>query len=237
MNNNRKIISIGNNCNVAICLRILGIRTTSYPWDWARGTEIHDIIDAIKLGKDKFILTNWKCFKNINYFLPHDKEGDTHGIGENKFENVTLLQKYERRFQRFFEDILLPNTFMVRFGPSSDKDKIKELQKLLPLIKIIFIENGNIYNNEVYTLNELKKYFPYERDSIFNYLEKYIHIQHSFPVLFENILTNNNNNIDDCLNNYASNLDNFNYKFNDIYEIYNFIGRAFEKTNINICLL
>jgi len=66
------IISIGKDCGVSIALRNLGLRKLAYPWDWARYTQVTDIIDVIQ-RKDTFVVEEWKNLQNIHEFLPHDR--------------------------------------------------------------------------------------------------------------------------------------------------------------------
>jgi hypothetical protein len=139
MTNIKKIISLGPNCSTSITMRHLGIRNASYPWDWAANTEIKDIINVI-LNKQNFKVEEWDKLKNIGLFLPHDLDGDDHGKNENLFENTDRLNKYKRRFKRFFEDIEGENTYLVRFGDGKDLDILEDL---LPKCKILHIPNGN----------------------------------------------------------------------------------------------
>jgi hypothetical protein len=169
----RHIIPIGKDCGVAISLRVLGIRKTAYPWDWARYTRVSDIMDVIK-QKDTFQVSKWRNFQNIHEFLPHDNPGDSHGVLENRFENTTLLEKYTRRFERFFEHIKLSNTYMVRFGPKEDIPEIDELSKLLPNVKVVFIENGADSDTQTYEI--LKSIFTEQKDSTFLFLESMLKI-------------------------------------------------------------
>jgi hypothetical protein len=144
----KKLISLGPNCNPSITMRHLGIRNASYPWDWAANTEVSDIINVI-LNKETFKVEDWDKFKNISFFLPHDLDGDEHGNGENLFENTDRLNKYKRRFKRFFEDIEEENTYLVRFGDGKDLDILKNL---VPKCKILHIPNGDPNSPETHNI-------------------------------------------------------------------------------------
>jgi len=135
----KKIISLGPNCNPSITTRHLGIRNASYPWDWAADTEVMDIVNVV-LNRDTFKVEEWDKFNDIRRFLPHDLDGDGHGNTENLFENTDRLDKYRRRFKRFFEDIEEDGTYLIRFGDGKNLDV---LASLLPKCKIIHIPNGH----------------------------------------------------------------------------------------------
>lgn len=136
------IIPIGPNCNVAITLRVMKVRNVSYPWDWIRDSTIEDVIDVIKKGPE-FDVKTWNNFSNIEYFMPHDFGGDSHNADELLFEGGDLLNKYRRRFRRFFEHITDGTpVYFLRYG-HANKASIDELQQLLPSSKIIHIEDGH----------------------------------------------------------------------------------------------
>ena len=137
----RHIIPIGPNCNVAITLRVMKVRNVSYPWDWIRDSTIEDVIDVIKKGP-AFDVKTWNNFSNIEYFMPHDCRGDSHNADELLFEGGDLLNKYTRRFRRFFEHITDGTpVYFLRYG-HANKASIDELQRLVPSSKIIHIEDG-----------------------------------------------------------------------------------------------
>jgi len=101
---NALFIPIGNMCTSSIFLRNCGIKNSTYPYDWAREVSVEEIIECIK-NKDSFNIDNWYRLKNKPYYLPHDKEDDTHGDEENHFLNEDCKGKYKRRFERLFNDI------------------------------------------------------------------------------------------------------------------------------------
>lgn len=161
------IISIGKDCGVSIALRNLGLRKLAYPWDWARHTQVVDIIDVLQ-RKDTFVVEEWRNLQNVYEFLPHDVPGDSHGETENRFENATIIEKYKRRFERFFQHIQEPDTYMVRFGPPSDIPYINMLSQLIPNVKIIFIENGSDGDDNTYRI--LKSIFTQDKDETYMFL-------------------------------------------------------------------
>lgn len=174
------IIPIGPDCQPALTLRKLNIRRYSYPWDWAFDTKIIDIINV--LNDQEFDVKNWDKFKNINYYLPHDKVGDTHGINENLFENTDIIGKYKRRFDRFFKHIKQDNVTIVRFG---DDRNMNELKSILPNVNILHLKNGNSKSKE--TIEEVLK-IGIEMDYYYNILNicSYIsdNVNHRFGYLF-----------------------------------------------------
>ena len=133
------IIPIGPDCNVAITLLQLKLRRYSYPWDWARTSSIDEIIDVVRKGKE-FNVSDWDNLKDIPYKLPHDVLNNTHGDYEAIFEG-DLLEKYKRRFSRFFEHIYGDTpTYLIRYG---DGTNLNILQELLPKCTIIHIQDGH----------------------------------------------------------------------------------------------
>jgi hypothetical protein len=76
------------------------------------------IFDVVK-SKDIFKVEDWNKFTDIPRYLPHDIPGDSHGELENAYENVSLYDKYRRRFQRFFRDIESEKTLLLRFGDAN----------------------------------------------------------------------------------------------------------------------
>ena len=183
------IISIGKDCGVSIALRNLGLRKLAYPWDWARYTQVTDIIDVIQ-RKDTFVVEEWKNLQNIHEFLPHDRPGDSHGETENRFENATLLEKYKRRFERFFQHIQEPDTYLVRFGPPSDIPHLNTLSQLIPHVKIVFIENGE--DSDEHTYQTLKTIFTQDKDETYLFLDQMMTIYNdshvSYPSRVEDLV-------------------------------------------------
>lgn len=173
------IISIGKDCGVSIALRNLGLRKLAYPWDWARHTQVVDIIDVIQ-RKDTFMVEEWKNLQNIQEYLPHDRPGDSHGETENQFENTTIIEKYKRRFERFFQHIQEPDTYMVRFGPHSDIPYLNILSQLIPNVKIIFIENGA--DSDENTYRTLRSIFTQDKDETYMFLIQMMEI-HDDPTV------------------------------------------------------
>ena len=143
---NKKIISLGPNCSVSITLRKMGLRNASYPWDWARYTELEDISKTIE-NEEGFRVEDWDKINNIPHYLPHDIPGDSHGAHENLYENSDTFEKYRRRFVRFFQDIKQDETYLIRFG---DGTGLEKLQALLPNCKILHLPHGQEDSQETY---------------------------------------------------------------------------------------
>ena len=159
--NNPYIISIGSNCNVAITLRIMLFRTFSYPFDWVRQPNIIEIVDIIK-NKEHFDVSMWLNKKFRHNELPHDVPNDSHGIFENNFEKCeTTLEKYKRRFNRFFEHIFSDKlVYLIRYG---DSNGLNELQNILPPnCHIIHIKDGHPDSPD--TINKIKNITQFEID-------------------------------------------------------------------------
>lgn len=233
MNNLPTIIPIGQNCSITICLRNLGLRKLSYPFDWARSPDLNDIIEIVKNGENNFILKEWKFLKDIDSYLPHDKLGDSHGITENNFENVTFLEKYERRFKRFFNDIKISNTYLIRFGVPGEENKINILQQLLPHCKIILID-GSIETpeKEFYSNQKLMEIFGNNTQKslqmeLYNYQNFISTIM--FPCNFKDIL---NSSIFDKY--FVEFNNNEKIIFNNVQELVKFISNVIDKYNLQI---
>jgi len=183
--NNPYIISIGSNCNVAITLRIMLYRTFSYPFDWAIQPNIMDIVDIIK-NKEHFDVSIWLNNKFNKNELPHDVPNDSHGIFENNFERCeTTLEKYKRRFNRFFEHLFSDRqVYLIRYG---DSNGLNELQKILPLnCHIIHIQDGN--PNSPDTINQIKTITKFEIDPYSIILNEIPNINNLYPISYNDIL-------------------------------------------------
>jgi hypothetical protein len=175
------------------------IRTVSYPWDWIRDTAIIDIVNVLK-NKEYFDVSTWDCFANMAWKMPHDYNDDSHNKSELQFEGGNVLEKYKRRFKRFFDHIYddVP-TFLLRFG---NDDGIEGLQRLLPnSCKVLYIQDG--HPDSIVTHTAIKTFIgetidPYGQIvlCIVEQLEK--HLLH-FPIKREVIL--------DIINTYDTHLD------------------------------
>jgi hypothetical protein len=142
------IIPMGDNCITAEGLNKIGLRKTSYPFDWVthgsyfKATNIIYNFETLdNLVKGKFSVENFlgdaftngtKMYRNI--WFPHDHE-------ENAEET---LQKYERRFQRLKNDVLTKKNifiFMTRqvviTEPAFDKI-VAQVLSYNPENKIVF---------------------------------------------------------------------------------------------------
>ena len=183
--NNPYIISIGPDCNVAITLRIMLYRTFSYPFDWARQPSVIEIVDIIK-NKEHFNVSEWLKMKFRRNELPHDVPNDSHGILENKFESCdTTLEKYKRRFKRFFEHLFSDRqVYLIRYG---DSNGLNELKKILPSnCQIIYIKDGHPDSPD--TANQIKNITKFEIDPYSIILRGIINNYDLFPLSYNNIL-------------------------------------------------
>jgi len=183
--NNPYIISIGQNCNVAITLRKMLFRTFSYPFDWTIQPNIMDIVDIIK-NKEHFDVSMWLNKKFSCNELPHDVPNDSHGILENNFEKCeTTLEKYKRRFNRFFEHLFSDReVYLIRYG---DSNGLNELQKILPLnCHIIHIKDGN--PDSLDTINKIKNITKFEIEPYSIILNEIMNHYDLFPISYNDIL-------------------------------------------------
>lgn len=175
--NKIKIIPIGYNCEPAIFLRTLNLREASYPWDWAFDTKIKDIVNVIKNEKE-FKVEEWDRLKNINYYLPHDKNNDIHGINENKFENSDLIEKYKRRFNRFFKTIREEKIIFLRLGDNNNEE---ELKSIIPC-SVLYMQDGREKIIETFKNLNVKS------DKYYNILHIYSYIENlNFPISKEDL--------------------------------------------------
>jgi hypothetical protein len=183
--NNPYIISIGSNCNVAITLRKMLFRTFSYPFDWARLPNIMEIVDIIK-NKDNFDVSKWLQMKFKHNELPHDVPNDSHGIFENEFENCdTTLEKYKRRFNRFFEHLYSDRpVYLIRY---EDSNGLNELKRILPPnCHVIFIKDGS--PDSLDTINQIKNITKFEIDPYSIILQGIMNNIDLFPLSYNDIL-------------------------------------------------
>lgn len=144
-----------------------------------------DIVDIIK-NKEHFDVSKWLRKKFSNNELPHDVENDSHGIFENTYEKCdTTLEKYKRRFNRFFEHLFSDKTvYLIRYG---DSNGLKELQNILPPnCNIIHIKDGN--PNSLDTINKIKNITKFEIDPYSIILHTIISKSDFFPLSYNDIL-------------------------------------------------
>jgi len=109
---NYNFITLGFNCSPAIILKDLGLRNYSLPFDWILTNNIqiiHCIEDDFKkFHKNlQFTLNNHWFIDEYGIQYPHDYPVNDDGTIINNWQNyhIEVLEKYERRIQRF-KDIM-----------------------------------------------------------------------------------------------------------------------------------
>lgn len=120
------IISLGNNCDPALSLRDLGLRSEAYPFDWVRSNP-KIIYDTLINGPDKYISFGkevsddfeikhmFDCFAIIKELCP---TSHINYYGQNfthytKISQAELIEKLTRYFNRFFDR--LKNSDSIKF--------------------------------------------------------------------------------------------------------------------------
>ncbi len=147
------IIPMGDNCIIAETLKKIGLRKTSYPFDWITHRSyfsttniiynfetLHNVLNG-NFSVDNFLgnaFTNGKkLYKNI--WFPHDNEECVEEI----------FQKYERRFERLKNDVLTKKNifiFMTRhyvLHESSFDKIVAQVLSYNPENKIIYFYGSN----------------------------------------------------------------------------------------------
>ena len=186
------IIPIGDHCAISIALKELGIRKTSYPFDWTSlnggkdggldKTSIMincELINDLKTENVDAVLNKYignafddsrnnKTNSNNNMFFPHD-EGPKQDI----------FQKYKRRFERLKQDLYKKNVFiLITRHCYIDQTKFDRLIEILLSYnresRIIFISGINheyfsaIESNQEYK-NVTFKYIHYDIKRFYQY--------------------------------------------------------------------
>jgi hypothetical protein len=147
------IIPMGDNCMIADAMNKIGLRKTSYPFDWISHASYYyntniiynfEILNRLVNGNfsvNSFLgdaFTNGtKTYRNI--WFPHDDE-----------ENIEeTFQKYERRFERLKNDVLTKKNifiFMTRHYVINETAFDKIVAQILsynPENKIVFFYGSN----------------------------------------------------------------------------------------------
>jgi hypothetical protein len=106
------IIPIGEDCSVALLLKELEIRKASYPFDWITcsfssainliNNNFEDFINPMYLVRDKRE-THQHVFHNILYNIGFFH--DFNQMDELEEQCTAVKQKYDRRIERFYENL------------------------------------------------------------------------------------------------------------------------------------
>lgn len=219
------IVSLGPSCLNAILLRQLGLREKAYPYDWAFDTTLSEVIDVVK-EDDTFDVTTWFRFQNIGHYLPHDVDRDTHGESENVFESMSRLEKYKRRFARFFADSKKSNTHFVRFGPESERAELASLQQLLPNATFHLID---IHLSDADKKVQLRQLFP-DTQPLSVYIQHIVDTV-EFPATFDTL-------VDPLCDPYLTAVKSAPHKtIYDRHEFLTFLGQTLMTSGYDISLL
>lgn len=108
------VVSLGSNCAPALSMRILNIKSLTYPFDWIRSNS-KIIYDVLVNGKEKYltfqhsVLTDQYYISDIHYHThPNFTKSHINGYGQH-FTHYTdinineLIQKFNNYLDRFFE--------------------------------------------------------------------------------------------------------------------------------------
>lgn len=177
------IISLGDHCAIPGILKDLGLRKYSYPFDWvAKLDNLHDTnviynvnimakmtIDNANSIADEFIgdafTQSTKVNSKNNIWFPHDTE-----------DVAEVFVKYERRFNRLYNDLNKKNIFMLltRVYVIDEEAFDKILEQLLSYNnknKILFISGTNheYFKKEKYNVAVIFKYIHYDAARYYNY--------------------------------------------------------------------
>lgn len=171
-------ISLGYFCSVALELERMGLRSTSSPFDWCI-SEFKGVINAIDNHFEEYLAYE---------VLAQDKE--SHGRYKNEKYNVAfwhdfnkyvslkeqisdVQKKYDRRIERFYENICEPTLFVRYISDEllTSEGKSEELEyiesnyiKILSLLKSYNSENEIIFIANKGVNSDLIKIYQVEKD-------------------------------------------------------------------------
>ena len=120
-------ISLGYFCSVAMELERTGLRSASYPFDWLITPRMENVIRMIETGFDSFLdeqslvkdplVGTTYVHVDTGFSFVHDFKAD----GELSDLLPGVKCKYERRIERFYQDITKPTLF-IRYINDEDPD-------------------------------------------------------------------------------------------------------------------
>ena len=203
-------ISLGYFCSVALDLERLGLRSTSSPFDWCI-SNIEGVFSLIQNNFEDFLtyenlsqnIEKHECYKddkyNIEFFHDFDKYKSL------KSELPKVKEKYNRRIERFYKDIVEPTLF-IRYISDEKHNKdgknvellyIEEnydyiiglLKSFNPNNSIIFIANEEVESDKI-------KIYHVKKDENDNVARKPIDKNHDLYTFLNSFeLKNKNSNI------------------------------------------
>lgn len=168
----KNIISLGAFCFVASELRRYEVRKKAYPFDWII-TDLKSVIELIENEFLNFTALKYLEKKEENNIVFYDNNAYSlirfiHDFNENCDNTVLIQDKYQRRIQRFYQDIK-SETLFVRYVINQGEYKyiLKKHDKISKLLKsfnsnndIIYIINDDIKINYFFNfLKNIKVYF------------------------------------------------------------------------------
>ena len=152
-----QIVSLGWFCSTASELDRMGLRDTSFPFDWL-GTPLQSIFDLIDNHFEDFLTYDLlyqntkekRGYKNIKYDLVFFHEFSRHHPLADQIEAVQ--EKYKRRIALFYERIKKPTLFL-RYIENQEEAKYLEnnydfvlsyIKKFNENNEIVFVSNDTI---------------------------------------------------------------------------------------------
>ncbi len=165
MDNYKHFISLGYFCSIALELERMGLRSCSSPFDWCISEWS---------GVEKAITTHFENFLNYDNLYQSKKEhmyymdaeyGITFFHDFNKYKSLedqlpSVQNKYQKRIDRFFENIKEPTLFVRYISNEKNNNEINYLEKnydrVLSILKnfnedndIIFIANDEVISDKL----------------------------------------------------------------------------------------
>lgn len=172
----KNIISLGAFCFVASELRRYEVRKKAYPFDWII-TDLKSVIELIENEFLNFTALKYLEKKEENNIVFYDNNAYSlirfiHDFNENCDNTVLIQDKYQRRIQRFYQDIK-SETLFVRYVINQGEYKyiLKKHDKISKLLKsfnsnndIIYIVNDDIKINYFFNFLKNIKVYSVEKD-------------------------------------------------------------------------
>lgn len=155
-------ISLGYFCSVASDLEKLGLRTKSFPFDWVI-SDFEGVITNIQNHFSNYLdydflsqnTKNHAIYKNIKYNIAFYHDFDKYTSLKKQLPQV--IEKYNRRIERFYKSIVTPTLF-IRY--ISDEEAINGVSKELLYIEenydhiIGLLKSFNQHNDILFIAND-----------------------------------------------------------------------------------
>lgn len=165
-NEYRHFISLGYFCSVSLELERVGLRDTSSPFDWCI-SDLEGVKNVIENHFEGFLdyenlsqhTDNLAHYTNMRYHISFYHDFNQYTSLEKQLPSVR--EKYNRRIDRFYQNIKEPTLFIRYISSEEESDKeVKWLEEnfedLLKLLKsfnnknnIIFIANENVISDKI----------------------------------------------------------------------------------------